>query len=91
MAVKLKKLSKQVMVITGASSGIGLATARRAAKAGAKVVLASRNETALARIVSDIRASGGTATYVGADVSAGRMWRRSPTPPSAPTGASTHG
>ena len=38
MAVKLKPLAEQVIVITGASSGIGLATARRAAKAGAAVV-----------------------------------------------------
>lgn len=69
MAVKLKKLNKQVMVITGASSGIGLATARRAAKAGARLVLAARNDAALAKIVRDIRAKGGTATYVAADVS----------------------
>ena len=47
MAVKLKPLADQVIVITGASSGIGLATARKAAKAGAAVVLASRNEDAL--------------------------------------------
>ncbi|MDP3300237.1 MAG: SDR family NAD(P)-dependent oxidoreductase, partial [Phenylobacterium sp.] len=42
MPVKLKPLSEQVIVITGASSGIGLATARKAAKAGAAVVLAAR-------------------------------------------------
>ena len=69
MAIKLKKLNKQVMVITGASSGIGLATARRAAEAGARVVLAARNDSALSKIVSGIRAKGGTATYVAADVS----------------------
>ena len=69
MAVRLKKLNKQVMVITGASSGIGLATARRAAASGAKVVLAARNEGALSKVVAGIRAKGGTATYVAADVS----------------------
>ena len=48
MTVKLKKLSDQVIVITGASSGIGLVTARMAAKRGARVVLNARNEEALA-------------------------------------------
>ena len=46
---KLKPLSEQVIVITGASSGIGLATASMAAKKGARVVLAARNEDALDR------------------------------------------
>jgi NADP-dependent 3-hydroxy acid dehydrogenase YdfG len=44
MAIKLKKLSEQVMVITGASSGIGLATAEAAATQGARLVLAARSE-----------------------------------------------
>lgn len=65
---KLKPLSEQVIVITGASSGIGLATAQLAAEKGAKVVLASRNETALDRICRDINDKGGTASYVVADV-----------------------
>ena len=42
MGVKLKRLSEQVVVITGASSGIGLVTAREAARRGAKLVLAAR-------------------------------------------------
>jgi NAD(P)-dependent dehydrogenase (short-subunit alcohol dehydrogenase family) len=41
MAVQLKKLPDQVIVITGASSGIGLVTARMAAEQGARSVLAS--------------------------------------------------
>lgn len=45
--LKLKKLKDQVIVITGASSGIGLVTARMAAEKGAKVVAAARNEEAL--------------------------------------------
>lgn len=45
--LKLKKLKDQVIVITGASSGIGLVTARMAAEKGAKVVAAARNEDAL--------------------------------------------
>lgn len=68
MAVKLKPLSDQVMVIIGASSGIGLATARRAAAAGAKVVLAARNAEALDEAVVAIRNKGGQATSLDIDI-----------------------
>ncbi|MFT4934581.1 MAG: NADP-dependent 3-hydroxy acid dehydrogenase YdfG [Pseudoalteromonas distincta] len=68
MPVKLKPLSEQVIVITGASSGIGLTTARKAAKAGAAVVLASRNEEALKTIADEINAAGGRAHAVAGDV-----------------------
>jgi short-subunit dehydrogenase len=68
MRVKLKPVSEQVIVITGASSGIGLATARAAAKAGAKVVLAARNAEALFNIEQEIRAAGGEARHVPTDV-----------------------
>ncbi len=61
MSTILKSLSEQVIVITGASSGIGLATAYAAAKHGARVVLSSRNGPELERIVGTIRAGGGTA------------------------------
>jgi short-subunit dehydrogenase len=63
-----KKLANQVIVITGASSGIGLATARAAAEKGARLVLAARNEEALKTIVNDITIKGGKAVYVVADV-----------------------
>jgi short-subunit dehydrogenase len=63
-------LKEQVMVITGASSGIGLATARMAATRGAKVVLAARDEAELQGLVSEITASGGEAIAVAADVAA---------------------
>jgi NAD(P)-dependent dehydrogenase (short-subunit alcohol dehydrogenase family) len=63
-----KPLNTQVMVITGASSGIGLATARLAAERGARVVLASRGENELEAICNDIRAHGGEAVPVGVDV-----------------------
>jgi short-subunit dehydrogenase len=69
MAAKLKPLEEQVVVITGASSGIGLATAEAAAKQGAKLVLAARSETALNDIVARITAAGGTAVSVACDVS----------------------
>ena len=68
MAVKLKSLSEQVMVITGASSGIGLTTARMAAERGAKLVLAARNEELLRELMVEIRAAGGDAVFVVADV-----------------------
>lgn len=68
MAIRLKPLSQQVMVITGATSGHGLCTARKAAAAGASVMLAARDEDALAAVCDDIRRDGGTAEYVVADV-----------------------
>jgi short-subunit dehydrogenase len=68
MGAKLKKLRDQVIVITGASSGIGLTTAEMAAERGARVVLNSRNEEALRRAVHNIRERGGRATYVVGDV-----------------------
>jgi short-subunit dehydrogenase len=68
MAISLKPIDQQVMVITGASSGIGLATVEAAAQQGAKLVLASRSEETLSEIVSEINASGGEAIYVVADV-----------------------
>lgn len=72
MTPRLKPLKDQVIVITGASSGIGLVTARMAAKRGARLVLTARNHEALQqaaeRITSD-ESNGGMATYVAADVS----------------------
>jgi short-subunit dehydrogenase len=69
MGIKLKRLEDQVMVITGATSGIGLATARRAAERGARVVLCSRNELELQETVAQIEEAGGAARSVVADVS----------------------
>jgi NAD(P)-dependent dehydrogenase (short-subunit alcohol dehydrogenase family) len=57
------------MVITGASSGIGLVTAKLAARHGACVVLTARNADDLDRAVVDIRRNGGRAIHVAADVS----------------------
>src|SRR5437588_7776655 len=68
MTVRLKKLKDQVMVLTGASSGIGLTTARMAAQRGARLVLAARNEEALRQLTDEIRRGGGEAAYVVADV-----------------------
>ncbi len=68
MNLSLKPIHEQVIVITGASSGIGLVTARLAARQGARVALAARNERDLASAVADIRAHGGRAVYCVADV-----------------------
>ncbi len=68
MGIKLKRVEDQVIVITGGTSGIGLATAKRAAKRGARVVLCSRNEPELKETVTAIESSGGTARSVVADV-----------------------
>lgn len=65
---KLKKIEDQVIVITGASSGIGLSTARLAAERGARVVMAARNESALREAAGQINMNGGRATVVVADV-----------------------
>ena len=55
MRLALKPLDEQVMVITGASSGIGLVTAKHAARRGACVVLAARNENDLRDATEAIR------------------------------------
>ena len=55
-------------MITGASSGIGLATARMAAKRGARVVMAARNETDLNSAAEEIRVNGGRVLAVATDV-----------------------
>jgi short-subunit dehydrogenase len=68
MAISLKPLSEQVMVITGASSGIGLATAEAAAEAGAKLVLAARSAEALREIVGRLGGQTGDVVEVVADV-----------------------
>ena len=68
MAVQLKRLEEQVIVITGASSGIGLTTAMMAAARGARVVLAARDEADLRSAVDRIRAEGGEAILALTDV-----------------------
>ena len=68
MTATLKPVSEQVIAITGASSGIGLATARMAAERGARVVLIARDGDALRDAVLAITAAGGTADCYAADV-----------------------
>lgn len=61
-------LEGKVAGVFGASVGIGASTAKIMALSGAKVVLASRNETKLAETVDDIKANGGDAAYIKTDV-----------------------
>lgn len=68
MKIKLKPIDRQVVVITGASSGIGRATAELAARKGAKLVLAARSDEALDDLVRSIVEAGGEAIAVTADV-----------------------
>jgi NADP-dependent 3-hydroxy acid dehydrogenase YdfG len=63
-----ENITGKVVIITGASSGIGEATAKLLAGKGAKVVLGARREDKLARIVDDIEQSGGEAVSQSLDV-----------------------
>ncbi|HEX3487896.1 MAG TPA: SDR family NAD(P)-dependent oxidoreductase [Streptosporangiaceae bacterium] len=62
-------LAGRVAVVTGASRGIGAATAAAIAAAGAHVVLAARDRAALDQVARDIQQAGGSATPVPTDVS----------------------
>ena len=66
--LRLKPIAQQVMVITGATSGVGLSIARAAAVRGASLVLAARNEDALKAVCEDLSAKGAAVAYVAADV-----------------------
>ena len=67
--ITLKPVAKQVVVLTGGTSGIGLTTARMLAAHGAKLFLIARNAAALESVRDDIRAGGGQADFAVADVS----------------------
>jgi len=68
MATKLKPINEQVIVLTGASSGIGLATAELAANQGARLVLGARSEQALNEIARELDSEGGRVVVVPCDV-----------------------
>ncbi len=63
-----KSISEQVIVLVGASSGMGLATAKEAARRGAKVVLAARNGGDVEKAAEEIRRNGGDAIGVPTDL-----------------------
>lgn len=68
MSFSLKPLNQQVIVVTGASSGIGLCTAKLAAERGARVMLIARSEETLEKVAGEIQEAGHEAMYFAADV-----------------------
>jgi short-subunit dehydrogenase len=76
MDISLKPLDRQVIVITGASSGIGLATALAAAAQGAKLVLGARSRQTLEEVARHIEERGGQAIAVEVDVGDEEQVRR---------------
>ncbi len=71
MTISLKPLSRQTIVITGASSGIGRVTALAAARRGAKLVLTARDAAALHQVAEEIIRHGGAVRTLAADVAQG--------------------
>ena len=61
-------MNDKVVLITGGTSGIGAATAHKFAAAGAKVVLSGRREAEGGKVVDQIKAAGGEAAFVRADI-----------------------
>lgn len=66
--MKLKPISEQRIVTAGASSGIGLATAREAARRGARLVLMARSEEALLQLMEELQNAGAEVAVVSGDV-----------------------
>ncbi len=71
-----RPIAEQVVVVTGASSGIGLETSRQLARRGASVVLVARNEEALREVAAEVEALGGQALVEVADVSDAAQMQR---------------
>lgn len=67
MRARFKPIAGQVIVVTGASSGLGLAVTEAAAKAGAAVVMSAGDEAALRRACERVNAAGGRAYAVAGD------------------------
>jgi NAD(P)-dependent dehydrogenase (short-subunit alcohol dehydrogenase family) len=82
-------ITGKVVVITGASSGLGEATARYLAERGATVVLGARRVERLQTLVDEITRAGGRRPHVPPTSPTPRRFKRSSTPPSSSTAAST--
>jgi Short-chain alcohol dehydrogenase of unknown specificity len=72
----MENIKNKVVIITGASSGIGEAAAKLLAQNGAKVILAARREERLQAIVNDIKQNGGEAHSIKADVVSAEEMRK---------------
>lgn len=64
----MQDLAERVAIVTGASSGIGRATAELLAARGATIVLAARREQEIAELADLIRSNGGKASHIGTDI-----------------------
>lgn len=64
----MSKLNQKVVIITGASSGIGQATARKLAESGAQMMLTARRKDRLEQLRQEIVSAGGSAVYQQADI-----------------------
>ena len=89
--MRTSSVEGKVVVITGASRGIGRATAMRFAELGASVVLAARSEEALLGAAAECEDRGGRALAVPTDVAEWGVSRRWRVGPSSASGGSTCG
>jgi NADP-dependent 3-hydroxy acid dehydrogenase YdfG len=85
----MSSLTGTVAIVTGASSGIGDATARRLAEHCATVALVARRKDRLDTLVSEIEADGGTALAVAADITDRLQAEQACRPSSTSSGAWT--
>ena len=65
----MKEFDGKVVIVTGGSSGIGAAAARRFARDGAKVVIAARREDKSEAVVRELKGLGGEGHFIRTDVS----------------------
>jgi NAD(P)-dependent dehydrogenase (short-subunit alcohol dehydrogenase family) len=72
----MDRVKNKVAIVTGGAGGLGRAESLLLAKEGAKVVVTDVDETAIQRVVEEIRAAGGSAVCLQHDVSSEDAWRR---------------